>query len=161
MGLVSLVAIVIGGSTFVVLSLAFRWRFSRRALAASLIGEIAEILTVIDAHDLSDALRATMDHGTLFCAPPPQSTIVYKGNQRRLGLLGSHNVRLIASFYSCAESLNGELHALAADTSRNGRKYRARFAATELDQLFELGNEALRNLRPFIERKRSALLIRA
>ena len=59
------------------------------------------------------------------------------------------------------ERLNGELHALASDTSRNGRKYRAQFAATELDQLFELGNEALRNLRPFIERKRSALLIRA
>jgi hypothetical protein len=159
MGLISVVALVLAGS--IIPALLLGWRFSRKALAASLIGEIAEILTVIDAHDLPEAVRVTMDQGTPFCATPPLSSVVYKASERRLGKLGAHNIRLLASFYSCAAMLSEELQALAAETSKNGRKSRARFAAAQLEQLFQFGDEALRSLRPFIEPHRSPFLIRA
>lgn len=89
-----------------------------------------------------------------FCTPLPLSSIIYKASERRIGLLGSHNVRLIASFYSSAAILDDELRALAAEKSATRRKCRAGFAADELEQLYDFGDAALRGLRPFIEPRR-------
>lgn len=61
MGLVSVVTFTLlaGGIISVFL---LGWCSARKAVvAAGLIGEIAEILTVVEAHHLSEAIRATRE----------------------------------------------------------------------------------------------------
>jgi hypothetical protein len=128
---------------------------TRKGIAASLVGEVVEILELIEAHKVRDALT---DPGRAATALPwSYSPVIYAQHASRIGLLGAHRARLIASFYSSAEALSDEIKALAADLSETGRTARGKIAIAELEATFELGDETLQSLRPLISRGRSAL----
>ncbi len=121
----------------------------RRSLAASLIGEIAEVLSAIEAHDIEGLLGDGAGGGS----PVPLpifSEVAYRSQVTRFGLLRSHSARLIAAFYASLTVLGGELHALAGETSESKRAERVKLIMTELPKTMDLGDMALRDLRSYI-----------
>jgi len=123
-------------------------RAARRALAAGLIGEICEILTLIEGHDLEAALARCGEGGP---APslPALPTLSYRAGLKEMALLGAHVARLAAGFYGAAAALQDELHGLTA-ANDGERALRVSFAATELRRTYELGDETLRALRDIV-----------
>lgn len=124
----------------------------RAALAASLVGEIAEALNVIEMHDIERILGQASEGSSASVALPAFSAIAYRSQVNRLGLLGSHLARLTAAFYESLSVLGEELHALAAETSETERIERKKLIMTELQQTFALGDDVLQGLRSLISR---------
>ena len=132
---------------------------TRRGVASSLVGEIAEILNVIETHDVENGSA----NAAVFVSPlsSPFSPIIYQSQAARISLLGAHRARLIASFYASVRDLSDELRALSIESSEVGRAARAKFISTEARTTFDLGEEALRCLRPLVSHYRVASLSRA
>jgi hypothetical protein len=103
----------------------FLVRVARRGMAASLVGEISEILNVVEKYEVENALARS----ALAVAPPlsPFSPIIYQSHAAKIGLLGSHRARLIGSFYASVQSLSNDLQALAADHSESGQRVRMKY----------------------------------
>jgi hypothetical protein len=139
-------------------------RAYRRALAAGLIGEICETLTLIESHDVEAGLaRCSEALGDGGAAPnlPTLPTLSYRGEMAGMALIGAHRARLAAGFYAAAEALHGELSDLAAAAPGPARGERVRNATRELQRTFDLGDETLRALRDVIAPRRRRLLSRA
>jgi hypothetical protein len=149
-------AVVIGGCSIAAIYLVIA---TRRGVAASLIGEITEILNSFEAHVIEKGLP-NMDVSTLPLLSS-SSTVIYQSHAARIGLLGSHLARVIASFYASVGVLTDELRTLAAETSESGRATRINFVKSKLQATFDVGDEALRGLRPLISRRRPISLSRA
>ncbi len=134
-------------------------RAARRALAAGLVGEICEALTLIEGHDLEAAIARCAEGGP---APslPALPTLSYRHEMAGMALLGVHVSRLAAAFYGAAAALQDELHGLAGE-GEGRRAERARFAAEELRRTFELGDETLRALRDILTCRLHNLVSRA
>ena len=134
-------------------------RMIRRGIAASLVAEIAQSLDLIEAHNFESGSATSQ----ALASPLPWlfSPVVYPQFAARIGLLGAHRARLIASFYASARVLSDELRALATETSETSRIARTKFAVAEMQVTLDLGDEALRSLRPLISRRRQPSLSRA
>lgn len=158
MAIVFAIAVVLAG--VVAASGAALWAM-RRAVAAGLIGEIADALNLMETHGVESALAKEGDGASLSPLLPALSTLVYRSEAAWLALLGPHLARLVASFYATAATLHDELLGLAAETSAARRAQRAEFAAIELRQAFDLGEEALRGLRPIVSHRRPLSISRA
>ena len=152
----AVLALVAGG---VVVAAIYAVNAARRGVAASLVGEIAEILNVIETHDVENGLA----NAAVVVSPllSPFSPIIYQSQAARIGLLGAHRARLIASFYASVRDLSDELRALSIESSEAGRTARTKFVSMEARTTFDLGEEALRCLRPLVSRHRVASLSRA
>ena len=111
----TVLALVAGG---VVVAAIYAVNAARRGVAASLVGEIAEILNVIEAHDVENGLA----NAAIIVSPllSPFSPIIYQSQAARIGLLGAHRARLIASFYSSVRDLSDELRALSIEIFGGG-----------------------------------------
>ncbi len=143
----------------------------RRAVAAGLIGEIADAMNLMETHlmethltethGVESALAKGSDSASLSPLLPALSTLVYRSDAAWLALLGPHLARLVASFYAAAATLHDELLGLVAETSDARRAQRAKFAAMELERAFDLGEEALRGLRPIASGRRPLSISRA
>lgn len=134
-------------------------RAFRRALAAGLVGEICEILTLIDTHDLEAAL-AHCGAGGMAPSLPVLPTLSYRNEMAGMALLGAHVSRLAAAFYGAAAALQDELRSLAG-AAEGERAERAGFAAAELRRTFDLGDETLRALRDILTRRAHNVVSRA
>ena len=152
----AVLALVAGG---VVAAAIYAVSAARRGVAASLIGEIAEILNVIETHDVENGLANAADVVSPLLSP--FSPVIYQSQAARIGLLGAHRARLIASFYASMRDLSDELRALAIESSDAGRAARTKFISMEARATFDLGEEALRCLRPLVSHHRVASLSRA
>ena len=91
---------------------------TRRGVASRLVGEIAEILNVIETHDVENGSA----NAAVFVSPlsSPFSPIIYQSQAARISLLGAHRARLIASFYASVRDLSDELRALSIEFFRSG-----------------------------------------
>ena len=144
----------------VAIAASFAARAARRALAAGLIGEINESLTLLENHDLEAALAHCAEGGR---APnlPALPTLSYRSDTAWMALLGAHLARLSASFYASAEALQDELHGLSSETAEAARTERVKSASQELQRTFALGDEALRSLRDIVSRRRHDVISRS
>lgn len=133
-------------------------RESRRALAGELVGEISEILDMIDAHHVARDLAAC--DGSAAPTLPRLPSVAFKAGAAWRPILGAHVARLAAAFYASAEALNEELTALSA-ASPSGRDTRSAPASARLRRTVELGEELLRALRDIVSRRRHDLIARA
>ena len=151
-GLLAVLAVAIAAS--------FAARAARRALAAGLIGEINESLTLLENHDLEAALALCADGGQ---APslPTLPTLSYRSDTALMALLGAHLARLSASFYASAEALQDELRGLSSETTETARTERVKSASQALQRTFALGDETLRSLRDIISRRRCGSISRS
>ena len=147
--------------------LLFGRRRSRRGLASALIGEIAAIIDDMEGFEevrkLEDMEIGADDHlGELSAFMLPKFA-VYESNVDRLALFDAPIQRQIVYFFTRAGSLAGHLHALAS--SRNDSKERCRQnaidAQREINDLSELGDDLLRDLRKLISKKQTKTLSRA
>ena len=135
-------------------------RASRRALAGELVGEISEILDMIDAHDIARECAAFGDGLSAAPALPRLPCVAFKACAAWRPLLGAHVARLSSAFYASAEALNEELTALSA-VPPSGRATRSELAAARLRRTVELGEESLSALRGIVSRRRHDLIARA
>ncbi|HLH49942.1 MAG TPA: hypothetical protein VKV96_11420 [Roseiarcus sp.] len=153
----SLGAVLIIG---VALAATLALRAGRRALAGGLVGEIAEILDIIDSHDLERALAAFGEGRSAAPMLPRLSCVVFKAGATRMPILGAHAGRLSAAFYASIEALNEELTALPAALP-SGRETQTALASARLRRTVELGEESLCALRDIVSRRRHDLIARA
>jgi hypothetical protein len=151
-GLSALLAVAIAGWCAV--------RAARRALAAGLVGEICETLTLLETHDLEAAL-AHCGEGGLAPSLPALPTLSYRADVGWMALLGVHLARLSASFYASAQALQDELRGLSSETAEAARTERAKSASQELQRTFTLGDETLRSLRDVVSRRRHDVISRS
>lgn len=158
MAVVFAIAIIFAG---VIAAAALGLRAMRRAVAAGLIGEIAEALELMETHAVESALAQDGEGAASSPALPEFSTLVYRSESAWLALLGPHLARVVASFYAAAQALQRELSDLAAETSEARRAQRMKFAKIELQQAFDLGEDALRGLRGIVSPGRPLTVTRA
>jgi hypothetical protein len=88
---------------------------------------------------------------------------VYESNADRLDLFDASTQRQIVYFFTRAGSLAGHLHALAATNkeSRELCKQHAIDAQKEINGLWELGDDLLRDLRKLVSKKQPVTISRA
>ncbi len=151
-----------GLSALLAVAIAAWWavRAARRALAAGLVGEICETLTLLENHDLEAAL-AHCGEGGLAPSLPALPTLSYRADVGWMALLGVHLTRLSASFYASAQALQDELQGLSSETAEAARTQRAKSASQELQRTFTLGDETLRSLRDVVSRRRHDVISRS
>lgn len=111
------------------------YRRLRRIVAASLIAEIAETMSWIEAHGIGADL--------------PVSSAVYNSFHAAVPLLGVHRAREVASFYAAAALLHD--HLLRGQDESHG--------PADKDVVLRKGAEALADLRAVLSPRRG--LIRA
>jgi hypothetical protein len=139
---------------------------SRRSLASALIGEIAAIIDGMEGFEevrkLEDMEIGADDHLDDLAAFTLPKFAVYESNAGRLELFDPIIQRQLAYFFTRAGSLSGHLHALAS--SQHDSKERCRQhaidAQREINDLSELGDGLLRDLRKLISRKQTRTLSR-
>ncbi len=161
MGVILALLVVVLAILGVALGVVVAIRAGRRALAAGLIGEIAETLNLLETHDVERALAQFGDGGRPAPSLPVLPTVSYRTDAPRMALLGAHLARLSAGFYASAEALQDELRALSSEANGAGRAERVQYASQDLRRTFELGDEALRSLRDIVSRRRHDLISRA
>jgi hypothetical protein len=144
-----------------VIAIALAARAMRRAVAAALIGEISETMTLLETHDVENGLARCRDGASPAPSLPSLPTLSYRSDAAFIALLGAHRARLSASFYGSAQALQGELRALSSESVGAGRDERVRCASQELQRAVELGDEALRSLRDIVSHRRHDLISRA
>ena len=133
---------------------------TRGAVAASLVGEIAEFVNYIETQLPADgdvANTSTAQRNIYL----PSSPVIYQAHSSRIGLLGVHRARLIASFYASLQSLNDEIRRLEPAGLEGGPSARSTFISSKLQATLDLGDEALRSLQPIISRHRDGFACRA
>jgi peroxiredoxin len=88
---------------------------------------------------------------------------VYESNADRLDLFDAETERQIVYFFTCAGSLAGHLHALASTEKQSKElcKQHAIDAQKEINELSELGDHLLRDLRKLVSKKRPTTISRA
>jgi hypothetical protein len=139
-------------------------RALRRALAASLIGEICETLALIETHDVEASLARCaqgLAEGAAAPSLPTLPTLSYRSEMAGMALIGAHRARLAAGFYAAAGALHDELGDLAAAAPGLARAERLRSAIQELQRTVDLGDETLRALRDVLAPRRCRQLSRA
>ena len=151
-------AVLIVGAAAVAAALALR--AGRRALAGGLVGEVAEILDMIDSHDVERALAGFGEGRSAAPMLPRLPSVVFKAGATFMPILGAHVARLLAAFYASTEALNEELTALPAASPR-GREAERALASARLRHTVELGEELLRALRDIVSPRRRDLIVRA
>jgi hypothetical protein len=140
---------------------------SRRGLASALIGEIAAIIDGMEGFEeirkLEDMEIGAGDHLDELAAFMLPKFAVYESNADRLDLFDPPIQRQLAYFFTRAGSLAGHLHALASaqHDSKERCKQHAIDAQREINDLSELGDDLLRDLRKLISKKQSKTLSRA
>lgn len=139
----------------------------RRGLASALIGEIAAIIDGMEGFEevrkLEEMEIGADDHLDELAAFMLPRFTVYESNADRLDLFDAPIQRQLAFFFTRAGSLAGHLHALASsqNDSRERCRQHAIDAQREINDLSDLGDDLLRDLRKLISRKQSKTLSRA
>jgi hypothetical protein len=140
---------------------------SRRGLASALIGEIAAVIDCTERfeevrklEDMEIGAEENLDELGAFTLP---RFSVYESNADRLDLFDAQIQREIAYFFTCAGSLAGHLHALASTNKESKElcKQHAIDAQKEINDLLELGDDLLRDLRKLASKMRPATITRA
>ena len=140
---------------------------SRRGLASALIGEIAAIIDDMEGFEevrkLEDMEIGADEHLDELGAFTLPRFSVYESNADRLDLFDPAVQRQIAYFFTSAGSLAGHLHALAStrDASKELCKQHAMDAQKEINGLWELGDDLLRDLRKLVSKKQAKTISRA
>ncbi|MBV8474794.1 MAG: hypothetical protein JO107_11590 [Hyphomicrobiales bacterium] len=161
MGVIFVLLVIALAIAGLALGAAVAIRAGRRALAAELIGEIAETLNLLETHDVERLLAEFGADGRLAPSLPLLPTVSYRTDAPHLALLGAHLARLSAGFYASAEALQDELRTLTSEANGAGRAERVHYASEDLRRTFELGDEALRSLRDIVSGRRHDLISRA
>lgn len=133
---------------------------ARRAVAASLIGEISEFVSAIERRLPAEGAVASTSVvlQSLFL---PCSPVIYQAYSGRVGLLGAHRARLIASFYASLQNLTEETRGLEFRRPPDCPPVQSDSISSKLKATLDLGDEALRSLRPLISRHFNGSLCRA
>jgi hypothetical protein len=140
---------------------------SRRGLASALIGEIAAVMDSMERfeevrklEDMAIGAEENLDELGAFTLP---AFSVYASNADRLDLFDASVQRQIAYFFTCAGSLAGHLHALASTKKESKELCRqhAIDAQKEINDLSELGDDLLRDLRKLVSRRQPTTISRA
>src|SRR5882724_13673883 len=140
---------------------------SRRGLASALIGEIAAVIDGMEGFEEVRKLEGMeigaeehLDELNAFALP---KFSVYESNAGRLDLFDAAVQRQIAYFFTRAGSLAGHLYAIASirTESREACKKHAIDAQNEINNLSELGDDLLRDLRKLVSRKQPGTISRA
>ena len=133
----------------------------RRAFAAELVGEISEILELIDSRDVE---RKLIDFSAGHGARPvlPRLPLaVFEKSAVWMPILGLHGARVAASFYASTSALNEELAVLSRAPSSQPEIARDSGPSSRLRHTVELGEEALSVLREIVARRRQTLISRS
>jgi hypothetical protein len=147
--------------------LLFGRRRSRRGFASALIGEIAAIIDGMEGFEeirkLEDMEIGADDHLDELGAFVLPKFAVYESNADRLELFDAPIQRQIVYFFTRAGSLAGHLHALAStqNDSKELCRQHAIDAQREINNLSDLGDDLLRDLRKLISKKQTKTLSRA
>jgi hypothetical protein len=142
-------------------------RRSRRGLASALIGEITAVIEGMERFEevrkLEDMEIGADEHLDELGAFTLPRFSVYESNADRLDLFDPAVQRQIAYFFTSAGSLAGHLHALAStrDASKELCKQHAMDAQKEINGLWELGDDLLRDLRKLVSKKQAKTISRA
>ena len=140
---------------------------SRRGLASALIGEITAVIDGMEGfeeirklEDMEIGAEQHLDELGAFALP---KFSVYESNAGRLDLFDAAIQRQITYFFTRAGSLAGHLHALALTKNELTElcKQHAIDAHKEINGLWELGDDLLRDLREIVSKKRTKTLSRA
>jgi hypothetical protein len=140
---------------------------SRRGLASALIAEIAAIIDGMEGfeevrklEDMEIGADQHLDELGAFTLP---KFSVYESNANRLDLFDATIQRRIVYFFTRAGSLAGHLHALSATTKDSAElcKQHAIDAQKEINDLADLGDDLLRDLRKLVSRKQARTISRA
>ena len=140
---------------------------SRRGLASALIGEIAAVIEGMERFEevrkLEDMEIGADEHLDELGAFTLPRFSVYESNADRLDLFDPAVQRQIAYFFTSAGSLAGHLHALAStrDASKELCKQHAMDAQKEINGLWELSDDLLRDLRRLVSKKQAKTISRA
>ncbi len=140
---------------------------SRRGLAAALIGEIAALIDDMEGFEevrkLEDMEIGADEHLDELGAFTLPRFSVYESNADRLDLFEASTQRRIVYFFTRAASLAGHLHALASTNKESKElcKQHAIDAQTEINGLWELSDDLLRDLRKLVSKKQAMTIPRA
>jgi hypothetical protein len=147
--------------------LLFGRRRSRRGLASALIGEIAAIIDDMEGFEevrkLEDMEIGADEHLDELGAFSLPKFSVYESNANRLDLFDASTQRRIVYFFTRAGSLTGHLRALSS-TNKDSTALCERHAIDaqkEINDLAQLGDDLLRDLRKLVSRKQSRTISRA
>jgi hypothetical protein len=140
---------------------------ARRGLASALIGEIAAVIDDMEGFEevrkLEDMEIGADEHLDALGAFTLPKFLVYESNADRLDLFDASTQRQIAYFFTRAGGLAGHLHALAS-TKKDAKelcKQHAIDAQKEINSLWELGDDLLRDLRKLVSKKQAKTISRA
>ena len=140
---------------------------SRRGLASALIGEIAAVIDGMEGfeevrklEDMATGAEENLDELGTFALP---RFSIYESNADRLDLFDAAIQRQIAYFFTRAGSLAAHLHAIAStkNESKELCRQHAIDAQKEINNLSELGDDLLRDLRKLVSKKRPETISRA
>jgi hypothetical protein len=140
---------------------------SRRGFASALIGEIAAVIDGMEGfeevrmlEDMEFGAKEHLDELAAFTLP---KFSVYESNADRLDLFDAALQRKIAYFFTRAGGLAGHLHALAStkNESKELCKQHAIDAQKEINDLSELADDLLRDLRKLVSKKPMKTISRA
>jgi hypothetical protein len=140
---------------------------SRRGLASALIGEIAAVIDGMERFEevrkLEDMELGAEENLDELCAFALPRFSVYESNAGRLDLFDAAVQQRITYFFTSAGSLAGHLHALASTKKEATElcKQHAIDAQKEINNLSELGNDLLHDLRKLVSRKQPTTISRA
>ena len=151
----------VGVVVVLILAAWFALRAGRRAFAGELVGEISEILDVIDSHDAERKLLEYAAGGGACRVLPRLPLMVFEKSAIWLPILGLHGARVVASFYASAGALNEELAVLSGSQSAESGTTGDQCASSRLAHTVELGEQALLALRAVVARRRQALISRS
>ena len=139
----------------------------RRGLASALIGEIVAVIDDIEGFEeirklegMESGAEEHLDELRAFTLP---RFSIYESNVGRLDLFDAPTQRQLAYFFTRAGSLAGHLHALASSrpASAELRKQHAIEAQREINELTELGNHLLHDLRKLVSKRHPETICRA
>lgn len=140
---------------------------SRRGLASALIGEITAIIEDMEGFEevrrLEDKDIGADEHLDELSAFTLPKFSVFESNADRLNLFDAPTQRQIAYFFTRAGGLAGHLHALAStgNGSKDLCKQHAIDAQKEINNLSELGDNLLRDLRKLVSKRQPDTISRA
>lgn len=147
--------------------LPFGRRRSRRGLASALIGEIAAVIDCMEGFEevrklenMTIGAEEQLDELGGFTLP---RFSVYETNANRLDLFDAATQREISYFFTRAASLAGHMHVLASTKREEPELCRqhAADAQREINDLLQLGDSLLRDLRKIVSKRQVETISRA
>jgi hypothetical protein len=139
----------------------------RRGLASALIGEIVAVMDDIEGfeevrklEEMEGGAEEHLDELRAFTLP---RFSVYESNVGRLDVFDAPTQRQLTYFFTRAGSLAGHLHALASSkpASTESCRQHAVEAQREINELTELGNHLLQDLRKLVSKRHPETISRA